>query len=80
LRERRERALHHLGRVVRLAGEVFVLPPERALALVDLTEAGLAEPGRQPRAGRSSRTRPCLDIARNRAPIAGDGGLARVVK
>src|SRR6188508_3751663 len=50
-RECPERALDDVGRVVRLTRQVLVLPPERLLAVVDLAEAGLAEPLREPRAG-----------------------------
>ena len=51
LHQRAERALDHVRRVVRLAGEFLALPPDGALALVDFAEAGLAQPTRQPGAG-----------------------------
>ena len=51
LREALERALHHVGCVVRLHGQVFLLPPESPLALNDLPKTGLVEPTRQASAG-----------------------------
>jgi len=49
--QRIEGALDDIGRVERLVGQLLALPPEGAFAFLDVLEADLAQPARQPRSG-----------------------------
>ena len=68
MKERVERALHYIGGVVGLSGQVASLPRESALPWVHVPEACFSEPARQPvlNAGHAPRTvgglRPALAI------------------